>query len=196
MNALPFPRRSAAAVAGILALAGCASLAPGAAGMLAGLDPLSADPAALSLAAVMPVPTRLRNGDVAMTVTVDAPAPLGRIEETYRFDVADGRGTGGVVVNAGTERAHALALSAESVGRLRALQAKVRAAKASGVHGRGGFTVGISGGCLDGPLGDGPLIAQVFMRTETGGAYFPLLKSVDLRKLAGEEALARLPACG
>ncbi|MBK8456527.1 MAG: hypothetical protein IPL47_04925 [Phyllobacteriaceae bacterium] len=189
-------RLSIFAVAGHLALAGCASLAPGAVSRLSGLDPLLADPSVLSLAAVMPVPTKLRDGDVIMTISVSAPAPLGAIEETFLFDVTEAGDTPGIIVNAGTERLHKLVLTGEDAGRMRAVQAKIKAAKAAGIHGQGKFSVGIKGGCLDGRLGDGPLIAAVFMRTQTAEDYFPLLKSVDLRKMAGEEAIARLPACG
>lgn len=192
------PARSfiGAALAAAFGLAGCASLAPGAAGKLAGLDPLSADPAALSLAAVMPVPTRLRSGDVVMTITLSAPAPHGPIDEAFALDVAAGAEAQGVTVNAETERLQVLKIAPADVERLRAAQARARAAKAAGVGAKGSLTVGIRGGCLDGPLGQGPLIAAVFMRAAPGEDYFAMLKPVDLRRLAGEEAIAKLPACG
>lgn len=181
------------ALAAVFGLSGCASLAPGAAGKLAGLDPLSADPAALSLAAVMPVPTRLRNGDVRMKMSLNAAAPYGPIDEEFALEVVGDGVAPGVVVNPDSERLQILKIASADLERLRAAQTRARAYKASGA--RGNFTVGIQGGCLDGPLGQGPLIAAVFMRSSPGSDYFAMLKPVDLRRLAGEEAIAKLPAC-
>ncbi len=181
------------ALAAVFGLSGCASLAPGAAGKLAGFDPLSADPAALSLAAVMPVPTRLRNGDVRLKMSLRAAAPYGPIDEEFALEVVGDEVAPGVVVNPDSERLQILKIASADMARLSAAQTRARAYKASGA--RGNLTVGIQGGCLDGPLGEGPLIVAVFVRTSPGGEYFAMLKPVDLRQLAGEEAIAKLPAC-
>ncbi len=188
-----FRRCAPLALAAVFGLSGCASLAPGAAGKLAGFDPLYADPAALSLAAVMPVPTRLRNGDVRLKMSLKAAAPYGPIDEEFALEVVGDEVAPGVVVNPDSERLQILKIASADMARLRAAQARARAYKASGA--RGNLTVGIQGGCLDGPLGQGPLIAAVFVRTSPGGEYFAMLKPVDLRRLAGEEAIAKLPAC-
>lgn len=175
-------------------LAGCGSLAPGAAGRLSALDPLAADPATLSLAAVMPAPTRLRSGDVRLKMTLEAPSPDGVAEE-FALDVDTSGQAIGVVVNPASERLQVLKIASADFPRLRAAQDKVRAYKASGGEGKGSISVSIGGGCIDGPVGAGPLIAAVYMRTSPADGYFAMLKPLDLRKLAGEDAIAKLPNC-
>jgi len=187
---LPYPVR-AATVALTALLAGCASLAPGAVTQLAALDPLTADPQALRLAAVMPVPTRLRSGDVVLRVSLDQPD--GAIDESFALAVDGPAEAPGVVVNAGSERLQILKVAPDDLARLRAAQLRARENKAAGGHGRLGVT--IRGGCKDGPIGDGPLIAAVLMRTSEGADYFPVMRSVNLRTLAGEAAIAALPYC-
>lgn len=179
-----------------LLLSGCASLAPGAVGQLARLDPMTADPATISLVAVMPVPTRLRTGDVVMQVKLDAPMPGGPIDEEFGLEVVDGAAPG-VVTTGEFERVQQLRLAGTDVARLAEAQQRVRSYRASGGRrGSGELGVGIAGGCLDGPLGDGALLATVYMRTTADGEYFPLLRSVDLRRQVGNAVLAKLPSCG
>lgn len=179
-----------------LLLAGCASLAPGAIGELSRLDPMTADPAAISLVAVMPKPIRLRSGDAVMQVKLAAPPPHGPIDESLALEVADGAGAPGVSVDGERERAQLLRFSAADATRLAGVQRRVQAYRAAGgKRGTGELGVELKGGCLDGPLGKGPLIARIYMRTAPAGDYFPVVRGVDLGAQFGEDTLQALPAC-
>lgn len=179
-----------------LTLSGCGSMTPAAMAKLSGLDPMSVEPGHLAVAAIMPVPLRLRTGDAVLKVKSDAPAPYGPIDLTLPLEIIAGESAPGVSANAATERVQIGRIAQADLEKLKSAQMRIKGYQASGKSGaKGSFTVGIQGGCKDGAIGEGPLIAAIAMRTAPGEDFFPMLKSVDLRKLAGEEALAKLPAC-
>jgi hypothetical protein len=81
--------KAAVVVAAILALHSCASLNPVGLARLAALDPLSADPAQIAVAARLPMALKLRTGDLVMTVKTDVTEGPGKIDETFLLEVAD-----------------------------------------------------------------------------------------------------------
>ncbi|WP_395449510.1 hypothetical protein ACHMW7_06610 [Aminobacter sp. UC22_36] len=189
-------RRSIAALAGLLALSGCASLNPMALTKLAGLDPLEIAPEQISVAAVMPVPLRLRTGDVVLHFVMDAPAPYGPINETLPLEIVAGDNAPGVSASPSFERIQVARVAEADRARLAAAQAKARAFKATGrKDGKGSISVTIAGGCRDGAVNPGPLMAEIYMRSKTDERYFPLMSSLNLRKLVSDAAIAKMPAC-
>lgn len=187
--------RSLSTLAGLLALNACASLSPTALTKLAGLDPLEISPEQVSVAAVMPVPLRLRSGDVTLRLKVDAPEPSDRIDETLFLEVVSGDDAPGVSVSPPFERVQVARIAEADRVRLAAAQAKARALRATGnARGTGSLSVMVGGGCRDGVIGSGALKAQIYMRSKAEDGYFRL-SSIDLRKLIPENALAMLPSC-
>jgi hypothetical protein len=185
-----------APVLGIMMLSACASLSPTAMVKLAGTDPLTVDPEKLSVAAVMPVPLKLRTGDVVLSFVLDAPAPYGPVNETIPLEIIAGERTAGVPASPSFERVQIARVAQADVARLAAAQAKARAFRETGrKDGKGSISVTITGGCRDGRIGDAAMVASIFMRSAPDEKYFPLVSSVNLRKLVGEAAVQNIPLC-
>lgn len=179
-----------------LVAAGCASITPSALVRLASMDPLAADPAVLGIAAVMPASLKLRNGDVVLDFSMEAPAPYGPVHEVVPLEIVDGGATPGVIASPSFEHIQQARIARADVDRLSAGLAKARAFRATGRRdGKGSITVTIRGGCRAGAVGGGPLVAAIHMRSKPGEKFFPLTTSIDLRKLLGDAAIAKLPAC-
>lgn len=176
-------------------MSACASLSPTAVNKLAGLDPLEVAADQVSVAAVMPVPLKLRTGDVMLHFAMDASAPLGPIDEKLPLEIVNGEYAAGVPASPSFERIQIARVARADVARLVAAQAKARAVAASGRNGGGGsLTVTIAGGCRDGTINPGALAVDIYMRTKPDEEYFRV-SSMNLRKLLPEDALAKLPPC-
>ncbi len=188
--------RFTSALIGFFALSACASLNPTALNRLAGLDPLDVAPDQVSVAAVMPVPLKLRTGDVVLHFAMNAPAPYGPIDEKLPLEIVAGENAVGVPASPSFERIQIARVAEADRARLVAAQAKARAFAATGGKNDGGsLTVTIAGGCRDGAINPGALTVEIFMRTKLDEKYFRV-SSVNLRKLLPEDALAKLPPCG
>ncbi|QAZ43770.1 hypothetical protein [Mesorhizobium sp. Pch-S] len=179
-----------------LAVAGCASVAPSALFKLAALDPLSADPEVLAIAAVMPAALKLRTGDVVLDFSLQVSAPAGSVHEVVPLEIVDGGKTPGVVASPSFEHIQQARVAAKDVDRLAAGLAKARAYRETGRRdGKGSISVTIKGGCRAGATRDGSLTAAIYMRVKPGEKFFPLTTAINLRELLGNDAIARLPAC-
>lgn len=177
----------------LLGLSGCASVNPVALAKLAAMDPLSADPQQISVAARLPEALKLRTGDLMMVVkTKDAFGP-DAIDETFYLAVADAApGDAGVIMPDDGEHLQTAQVAPQDVERLRAAQAKARALKAAGDKGKGSLTVSAKGGCKASEIGEEPLELNVYMQTETNGEWLPVVNALDLRRALGEEVLAKI----
>ena len=179
----------------LLALSSCASVNPVGLAKLAALDPLSADPQQISVAARLPQSLKLRTGDLIMAIkTADGPD---KIDETFFLAVSDASpGDAGVILPAEGERLQTAKLATQDLERLRATQAKARALKAAGgAKGKGSLTVSAKGGCKTAEFTDEPLNLNLYMQIEASGDWFPVVNALDLRQALGEELLAKFPAC-
>ncbi|MCX8567430.1 MULTISPECIES: hypothetical protein [Hyphomicrobiales] len=187
--------RSIVALSGLIALTACASLSPMALTKLVGLNPLDIAPEQMSVAAVMPVPLKLRTGDVVLHFAMDAPAPYGPVNETLPLEIVAGDNAPGVSASPSFERIQVARIAQADVARLAAAQAKARAFQATGrKDGHGSISVTISGGCRDGAINPGALVAELYMRSKPDEDYFRM-SSVNLRKLLPADAIAKLPMC-
>lgn len=187
--------RSIVALSGLIALTACASLSPMALTKLVGLNPLDIAPEQMSVAAVMPVPLKLRTGDVVLHFAMDAPAPYGPVNETLPLEIVAGDNAPGVSASPSFERIQVARVAQADVARLAAAQAKARAFQATGrKDGHGSISVTISGGCRDGAINPGALVAELYMRSKPNEDYFRM-SSVNLRKLLPADAIAQLPMC-
>lgn len=180
-----------------IALSACASMSPTTLTKLAKLDVLTIRPGNLSVAAVMPVPLRLRTGDIVLRFALDAPPPYGPVDETMRLVVASAEEAPGIGSRSGFERVQVAHIAPADLARLEAAQTRAAAHRKSGSRGgKGSLSVAIVGGCRDGELTQSPLIAAIYLRTSPSEKYFPLVASLDIRKTVGDDAtLAKLPPC-
>ncbi|MGB8818927.1 MAG: hypothetical protein WCC66_13500 [Rhizobiaceae bacterium] len=181
----------------MLALSACASVNPVGLAKLAALDPLSADPQQITVAARLPQSLKLRTGDLMMVVKTIETEGADKIDETFFLAVSDASpGDAGVILPADGERLQTAKLAPQDLERLRTTQAKARASKAAGGgRGKGSLTVSAKGGCKTADFGDEPLKLNLYMQTETNGEWFPVVNALDLRRALGEELLAKIPAC-
>lgn len=187
--------RSTSLLAGLLTLSACASLSPTAANRLAGLDPLEVAADRVSVAAVMPVPLRLRTGDVVLHFAMDASAPYGPIDEKLPLEIVNGENAPGVPASPSFERIQIARVAKADVPRLIAAQGKARAVAAAGRNNGGGsLSVTVGGGCRDGVINPGALVVDIYMRTKPDERYFRV-SHLNLRKLLPEDALAKIPLC-
>lgn len=178
-------------------ISACASVNPVGLAKLAALDPLSADPQQISIAARLPEALKLRTGDLVMIVKTNGVEGPDAIDETFYLAVAEAvAGDAGVIAPGDGERLQTARVAPQDVERLRATQANARTMKAAGKHkGKGSLTVSAKGGCKTSELGEGALKMNIYMQTETSGEWFPMVSALDLRRALGEEVLAKIPPC-
>ncbi|MGL4489248.1 MAG: hypothetical protein ACRCU5_07380 [Rhizobiaceae bacterium] len=187
----------AAAALMTASLYACASVSPIALAKLAAIDPLSADPAQIAVAARLPQSLKLRTGDLVMVVKTDITEGPGEIDETFYLEVKDAAaGDAGVIMPETNERLQTAEVARQDIERLRATQAKARALRATGDgKGKGSLSVAAKGGCKTADLNDQPLVMNLYMQIETNGEWFPVVNALNLRQALGEEMLAKLPPC-
>ena len=180
-----------------LALSACASVNPVGLAKLAAMDPLSADPQQISVAARLPQALKLRTGDLVMVVKTNGAEGPDAIDETFSLAVADAAaGDAGVIAPGDGERLQTARVAPQDIDRLRATQAKARALKAAGgAKGKGSLTVSAKGGCKTAELGDAELLMNLYMQTEANGEWFPVVSALDLRRALGAETLQKVPLC-
>lgn len=181
----------------LLGLSGCASVNPAGMARLAAMDPLSADPQQISVAARLPEALKLRTGDLMMVVRTKEEGGPDAIDETFYLAVTDAApGDAGVIVPEDGERLQTARVASGDIARLRATQAKARALKAAGEgKGKGSLTVSAKGGCKTGEFGEAELTMNLYMQTVTSGEWFPVVNALNLRRALGDEMLAKIPAC-
>jgi hypothetical protein len=183
--------------AAFLSLTACASINPVGLARLAALDPLSADPAKIAVAARLPLALKLRTGDLIMVIKTDVPEGPDKIDETFNLEVADAApGDAGVIAPEAGERLQTARVAPADIARLKATQSKARALKAAGKNkGTGSLSVAAKGGCKTAELGQGKLVLNLFMKTDESAGYYPILSGFDLRKQLGGDLLAKLEPC-
>jgi hypothetical protein len=196
---VPVPRHflKPALSAAFLALQSCATVNPVGLARLAALDPLSADPGQISVAARLPLSLKLRTGDLIMVIKTEVPEGSDKIDETFNLEVTDAApGDAGVIAPEAGERLQTARVAPADLTRLMATQAKARAIKAAGKNkGKGSLSVAAKGGCAAAELGDGPLVMNLFMKTDDSAGFYPIVSNLDLRKALGDALLAKLEPC-
>jgi hypothetical protein len=183
--------------AAFLSLTACASVNPVGLARLAALDPLSADPAQIAVAARLPLALKLRTGDLIMVMKTDIAEGPDKIDETFNLQVVDAApGDAGVIVPEAGERLQTARVAPADMARLQATQFKARAIKAAGKNkGKGSLSVAAKGGCTTAELGSGPLVMNLFMKTDGSAGFYPIVSNLDLRKQLGSDLLAKLEPC-
>ncbi len=181
----------------VASLSSCASVSPVALAKLAALDPLSADPAMISVAARLPQALKLRKGDLVMAIKIDGAEGPDKLDEKFLLDIVDAKsGDAGVIMPLEGERLVTARVAPQDMARLKAAQAKAAALKSTGKYrGKGSLSVSAQGGCKTGDITNVPLIMNLFMTTESGGDWFSVVSDMDLRKQLGDDLIAKIPPC-
>jgi hypothetical protein len=172
----------------VLILAGCSYIPATTVARLAAIDPMTADPAQIWLAVVMPPGMDPLPGTARMTLHAEA---AGQVRDAS-FALEGRPLSQGVPVPQG---AHAMAyqLSAADVARMRALQAGYAAQTGDG---EGRATLGIAlDGCKQGAGPAPDAEGAVYVRLAADGSFLPLLGPAPLAQMLGPQALAGLAPC-
>jgi hypothetical protein len=180
--------RTACAVATTLMLGGCSALVPSTAARLASLDPLTADPAAIEVVAVLPPGFAVTPGSARLELMAERGAE--RLAGSFRLD--DRPAGTGLDLSPGAT-AQRFAIAAGDIDRMRRLQADIAGWKREG-EARGSLGIGL-GGCA---VGDGPQSdarGSVLIRVSADGPFLPLIDDGKLSDLLGPDMLAAIKAC-
>jgi hypothetical protein len=171
-----------------LLLSACAYVVPTTVARLAAVDPLTADPAAIEVAVILPPGLAITPGSAKLEVG----AVRGAESRKGSFTMTDIPATPGVTAPEGAT-ARIYALTDAEAERLRALQAEIAVWKAEG-DAAGSLGIGI-GGCA---IGAGPApdaTGSVLIRLAEGGPFLPLIRNGRLADLLGAEVLAAIQPC-
>lgn len=174
-----------------LTLTACTTLLPATMTRLQTLSPLTADPAALTVAIVLPPGIKVQPGtailslhatradtgavrglDLTLTetaVAAEVPVPAGATGRLYRIATAD-------------------------VPRMRALQAELAQWQAGGNRATGTLQLGI-GGCATGTGPAPDATGSAYLRIDDRGPFLPLFQDAPLDGLLGQHRMASIGAC-
>lgn len=182
-----------------LAAAGCGHVPVSTMWALRSFDSLSADPAALRAAVLIPDGLLPRPDGVKVTATwgkKGQPATERKVEILLQeIGLSSEPGLAGQR-RAGA-RLFAFRVAPDDVPRMRALQQEVMRAKAEKRADYG--SIGVSAdACRVGELPQGPILMTTLLKTAAEAPYLVLLDGIDLRSLAGGDAQLddRVPPCG
>lgn len=196
VTALATPPRLVVLALG-LGLGGCSHVPLSSLPALARIDVRTTQFAALGAAVKVPSTLRLRRVEMRVVARVGADhreeARFVLREVTDRAEVASLASQ----ADGGRARLQAYRLDPADAERLSELRAR-SFARGAELRQPGSLAIDIKpDACRAGDLPEGPVPFTSFLRTsETGAAYVPLARDVDLRAVkAGEDAAAALPPC-
>jgi hypothetical protein len=180
-----------------LSLSACASVNPAALAKLVALDPLTADPAAISVAARLPESLKLRDGDLVMKIEIDGTESGIRLKEEFKLDIDDAPSNGaGTIVPGPGEVLQTARVTQADIERLKQVQAKGREHKAKSTKkDEGSLSILITGGCKSADIPTGALPVSIYLKTDAEVGYYPVFSGLDLRRQLGEKVIGAIVAC-
>ncbi len=152
------------------------------------------DPAGLRVAVKLPQGVRPRRQGVRLRLTTTAKRTE-QVEEFVLAELADPAELRSLQseVSSG-EAVYGFRLDQADLPRVSALRSELLARKARGEGGAIKIGVGADG-CRTAAL-PATILLTTYLRTELKGDFFPLVRDVDVRKLApGEDLAAKIPPC-
>lgn len=195
----------AATLAAALGLAACGHTPATTLIKLRSFDPLTMDPGVVRVAMRAPDWLEPRPGGAAIKLSVlregDSRPEL---EEVYRLEVAKEAEERRAVASFAAQGAQIwpFRLTAADAERMRATQAAWRARAAAPKPGEAKWRMTLGAeiaGCRRGDAPTGAIFSTTYLRPDVETGYLPLLKDVDLRKVArdaGKDFDAETPPCG
>jgi hypothetical protein len=176
---------------GILLLAACSTLPPGADDALRRLDPATADLAALRVAVDMPQILEPRPETARLVVAIGG--WTGRREQGFPLEIDPDATLRAEQELAPPPGRHVVAfrLPASSLAEAEAFRRHALAERPAPF-----LSLGVaSDACRLGPLSDRPLPFATFVHAPEMGRYVALMRHADLRRLVPGDLLAALPHC-
>ncbi|WP_309666438.1 hypothetical protein [Tabrizicola sp.] len=175
-------------VLAFLILSACASVVPGTVARLATLDPLTADPAAIEVAVILPPGLAVVPGSAKL----EFGATRGAESRKGSFTLRDIAATPDVAAPKGSS-ARVFALTTTDAAQMRALQAEISAWKREG-KAQGSLGLGI-GGCATGAGPAADATGSVLIRLDKDAPFLPLIREGRLADILGADVLAAIQPC-
>jgi hypothetical protein len=175
-------------VPAILLLSACTSVVPGTAARLSALDPLTADPAAIEVAVILPPGLAITPG----TAMLQVGATRGEESLTGSFALRDRPAATGPTAPEGAV-ARVFSLTDTDAQRMRDLQTQISDWQQEGrAQGSLGLAVG---GCAIGPGPAPDARGSVYIRLAADASFLPLIQDGRLDDLLGADVLAAIKPC-
>ncbi|RAI44917.1 hypothetical protein [Rhodoplanes roseus] len=176
-------------------LAGCTSMPVTSMVKLARTDFTTVDPSVLRVAVRLPTGVRPLPRSVTLRLSVKTGSAQPVTKEFVLADLADA----GELIGLRGEVAEGTAvygyrLEPADAAEVVALRTEMMARKSRGERGSLTLEVGAKACRADGAPDRVRL--TTYLKTEAGGDFFPLVRNVDLREIAGQAVPAELPRCG
>lgn len=191
-------RPFAVLAAACLVLGGCLSTPITSLPRLMRLDLATMDMREVRAGLRLPSMLRVRPGDAVMTVRLrpDGGQPS---DETFVL-VETTEDSERAALAAEARSGHALSIwriAPEDLGRIAAIQQRVRDSLVRGPRVRGGLEVRIAGGCRTAPVPAGPVSMSSYLKPGRDESYITLVADLDLRRfIALRDWDQKIPACG
>jgi hypothetical protein len=176
-------------LAGILT--GCGDVPLASLPALRAMNPLTLDPLAARIAVDIPAVIRPDPQGQSLTLIVTRE---GRPDQTYGLALQPVPAS--PLAPAPGRSVHAFGLTPRAQGQARELQAEISRSKANGV--KGTVQLSVDGkACAQGPLPQGPVRFDLYVRLDDGGVWIQALKASDARGLLepGQTLEERIPPC-
>jgi hypothetical protein len=171
-----------------LLLSACASVVPTTAARLAALDPLTADPAAIQVAVILPPGLSVIPGSARL----EFGARRGTDSLTGSYALRDTPASAPPTAPEGAT-ARVYALTDADAERMRALQREIAAWKRAG-GAEGSLGLGI-GGCAVGAGPSADATGSVLIRLAEDAPFLPLIRDGRLTDLLGAEVMRAIQPC-
>lgn len=186
-----------ALLVGLSGLPACSAMSPGSDVGLHSLSPFEVPASDIRIAIIAPEELVLRPGGMVMTVGWQPSSGSSRSGD-YELEVLSGNAAAPHLASrlkAG-QRLYVLRLTDSDATAILSLQREVEIAKTRRIRGRGVVSVAFRDLCWRGPVSSKQFLPlDVYMRTQAGDEWFPLMTNVNLRSILGSAGLGTLSRC-
>ena len=165
-------------------------------------DPLSVDPAVFRIAFTGEAPLQVKEKGAQLTLSYSVSEPTAYVPESFevRYNFEEDLSPIQDEALKKAKEVHVYRLETEAAQALKVWQEKLKQHRAAGGDGKGSIAIGISQGCRNGALPQGPLYVGVYGKTQIKGDFFLLAPRFDLRDFSWQEAgkkrsIEDLPPC-
>jgi hypothetical protein len=183
---------------GLVLLAGCMSAPPSSYAKLTSLSPLEANPQEIRVAVLATQDLVMRPGDAILDVYFK-PDHGEKLSAKYALEIISGNASAPQLLTAlkPGQTIYVLRLTSADTVSLRVLQGDVIKAKAAGMHGEGGFSLGFAHACWNGsfPRDGRPMPFDPWIQTQAGGEFIPVFTGIDVKDLLKIAKIEALPSC-
>jgi hypothetical protein len=175
----------------LLGMTACAHVPPASLWSLKDFDPLTADPAQLRAAVVLPVAIMPKPGGVKFDIVHERKNGAERRELSIALEAIpnSAEGLGRLPTPRAGSAIHVFRIPPADIGRVTAFRAGILEHRVTEPDAWRGSVSISAAGCAGGPLPSGPLVVDTYLKTEKTPDFVPLVQGFDLRSVADPKVL-------